>query len=329
VILQTADQSIVNAAQTNINIFIDQSGGGVNLVVPGPAAGLYTPDEWATALTDVLTEAVAGVYTEHITAAVNTYDPLTFNWSTGFVNPETGFQAIVFEDPLDTQLGFTNNNRTIYAQAAGVFNPTVCSIPNPTTYVDHTFTVPEANYTIDELIVALNALTAADPGLLDPMWSLTADNKISVVHTAGHDYPRLKVLSVIENRSSTLAPLLGFQGYNKSFGFDVLADTPPGLHGLLNAYCHIRPLATSQTVTVSAADSQALQVSVMGIIPTVGVQYGQFTQTDFSGSGDTFTLEYSDDRDVTRFQCRLRDHQGRLLELTHPGVTLFLKLWTR
>jgi hypothetical protein len=138
-------------------------------------------------------------------------------------------------------------------------------------------------------------------------------------------------LSVIEDRGSTLAPILGYQGYTVAARFftSQTADTNPGLFGLVSAFLHCRPLATGSTVTMSSVDTQSLEVSVMGQIPTNGVPYGEFVQHDFSKSGESFLIRFEDDRDLSRLQVRLRSHQGHLLQLGHPGITLFLKVFLR
>jgi hypothetical protein len=328
VIVQTNEISLVNTDDDMIiNLFVDHSGGGTSLSINGPPAGNYNPQEWATALTDALSLGTDD-YTEHVTCIVDNYYPLTFLWSTGPINVGTGYQGVRFEDAYNPLLGFTPTERIIFAQEVGVSDPTASYPIGNSVTVDHEFKVPAGNYNITELLAALNSVSPLDPTNLDPTWSMVGET-VHVTHNPGHAYPRMRVISVIENRRSSLAPLLGFHGYDTDFVITDIADTPPGLFGLLNAYLHIRPIATAETVTVSSRDKQALQVSVAANIPTAGVEYGEFTQHDFSASGDTYLLKFKDDRDISRFQCRLRDHQGHLLELAHPGVTLFMKLWIR
>ena len=80
-------------------------------------------------------------------------------------------------------------------------------------------------------------------------------------------------------------------------------------------------------VAVSSRDGRALQVSLIGSIPLDKVGFGEYTQHDFSESGETFTMQYEDaTRDISRFQVRLRDHAGNLIELPNPGLTLMLKV---
>jgi hypothetical protein len=52
----------------------------------------------------------------------------------------------------------------------------------------------------------MNALIPPHPTLLDPTWSFVNDR---VEVSTAFAYPRLGVMSVVENTESTLAPLLG------------------------------------------------------------------------------------------------------------------------
>jgi hypothetical protein len=138
------------------------------------------------------------------------------------------------------------------------------------------------------------------------------------------------VISIIESRLSPLAPLLGYQNTDtEAFVQTAIADTQPGLYGLVRAYLHIRPLATGNTVTVSSGDQQALEVSVLGFIPCEDANYGEFVQYDFSRSGDSYLIKFEDDKDLSRLQVRLRDHQGRLITVGHPGIVLWLRVFLR
>jgi hypothetical protein len=189
----------------------------------------------------------------------------------------------------------------------------------------HRFPIPAANYDIDGLVTALNSVDPPFPSLLRPVWDFT-DDRVKV--STALAYPLFRVLSVIEDRGSTLAPTLGFHGYTVAARFFVsqTADTQPGLYGLVNAYLHCRPIATGSTVGMSSIDTQSLEVSIFGEIPVSNVPFGSFAQHDFSRSGESYMMRFeSQDRDLSRIQVRIRDHSGNLLELGHPGIVLYLK----
>jgi hypothetical protein len=223
-------------------------------------------------------------------------------------------------------MGVTAARDTVYGQAAQAYPGPLITFPQGDFGTLHAFTVPQRNYTITELIEALNNLVPPHPNLLIPVFDFV-DDYVTVAQSGGLP-SNLRVMSVIESADSSLAPLLGFQSTNTAvFAQEMTADTQPGLFGLVRAYLHIRPIATGNTVTVG--DKQALEVSVLGFIPCEDADYGDFVQYDFSRSGDSYMIRFEDDKDLSRLQVRLRDHQGRLVQVGHPGIVLWLKVFLR
>jgi hypothetical protein len=167
-------------------------------------------------------------------------------------------------------------------------------------------------YTTAELVTTLNDIGGIT-------FEVNSDGKV-----VASDSDAFTILTVIQNRQSTLAPLLGFH-YPHEEAASHTADTVPGLTGITEAFIHIRPIASLAGVAVSSRDGRALQVSIMGAIPLAAVPFGTYTEHDFSKSGDTFTISYENPRDISRFQVRLRDHAGNLIEIPNPGLVLLLK----
>jgi hypothetical protein len=290
---------------------------------------VYTSaEDWANHAMLALSQGIAdaGSFDFGITLTVVSKNPTRFSWQLIAVHPPSA--EIVYFDPTDAiapYLGITPGNSVLH----GLGYPVLQTWPEEHLVGTlHSIAVPTDNYTIEGLISALNAAIPPNPSLVAPTWAFT-DDRVQVATAL--DYPSVRVVSIIENRQSSLAPILGFHGdtvQNRFFSLQI-ADSPPGLHGLVNAYLHIRSLATGGCVTVSSVDRESLEVSVFGQIATHTIAYGDFHQHDFSKSGKSFTTLYSDDRDLSRLQCRVRDHQGRLLTLGHPGLTLFLRVWLR
>jgi hypothetical protein len=183
----------------------------------------------------------------------------------------------------------------------------------------YTLTVPPAQYTIQALIDELNSLPSS---VLNATWSFNGSVQLSTAVPC-------RVMSVVENSLSSLAPLLGFQGYTgDSFFPTQLADTQPGLVGLTTAFLHIQPVATRQSVAISSTTKTAIQVSVIGQIPC-NVPLGQYTFYDASKSGDVWYIPFEQERDISRFQVRLRNGLGQLIPVCNPGVELIIKLFLR
>jgi hypothetical protein len=268
-----------------------------------------------------------GTFTADVVVTLTSTAPITFSWD---LTPPLTFDVIRFDpdDPIAPLMGITAARNTVYGQAAQAYPGPLITFPQGTFGTLHSFTVPEDNYTITELVAALNLLVPPHPNILIPVWDFV-DDFVRVSQSGGLPSD-LRVVSVIESRDSSLAPLLGFQSTAADiFAQTVIADTQPGLYGLVRAYLHIRPIATGGTVTVSAGDQQALEVSVFGFIPCEDANYGDFVQYDFSRSGDSYLIRFEDDKDLSRLQVRLRDHQGRLLRIGHPGIVLWLKVFLR
>jgi hypothetical protein len=176
----------------------------------------------------------------------------------------------------------------------------------------YTLTVPPAQYTIQALMDELNSLPTS---VLNATWSFV-DGRVQVSTAIS-----CRVLSVVENSLSSLAPLLGFQGYSgDSFFLTQVSDTAPGLVGLTTAFLHIQPVATRQAVAISRTTKTAIQVSVIGQIPC-NVPLGQYTFYDASKSGDVWYIPFEDERDISRFQVRLRDSRGNLIPVCSPGLS--------
>jgi hypothetical protein len=329
VVLQTNDVNFTPPdGLANMNLRIAVGIGSVDITIPSPPGGVYTAEDWANTITLALSQGLAdaGSLDFGISVTVAAKNPTRFSWELVSLFPPSA--EIVYFDPTDAiapYLGITQENSILY----GLGSPQLQTWPEEHLVGTlHSIAVPTDNYTIEGLISALNAAIPPNPSLVAPTWAFT-DDRVQVATAL--DYPSLRVVSVIESRQSSLAPILGFHGDtvpNRFFSLQV-ADSAPGMHGLVNAYLHIRPLATGGCVTVSSVDKEALEVSVFGQIATHTVAYGDFHQHDFSKSGDSFITRYHDDRDISRLQCRIRDHQGKLLKLGHPGLTLFLSMWLR
>jgi hypothetical protein len=67
----------------------------------------------------------------------------------------------------------------------------------------------------------------------------------------------------------------------------------------------------------------------MAKIPLEGTGYGRFTEYDFARGGETYLMQFEDDRDLTRLQIRLRDAKGALVPISNPGVDMMLKIQLR
>jgi hypothetical protein len=292
--------------------------------VQSPLPGLYALDDWAAEIETNINAALA-IPAAVISTVVLSPNPPTLKFE--ITDPTSTFKLDF--DPSNAiapYFGITPARNQVIGNQNPQFNGPLFTFP-PAAFAEdvlHSFTVPEGTYSITELVAALNAVPAPFPLILPAVFAFTNNR---VVISSG-EVAQFRVQSVIENRSSTLAPLIGFQ-YDQAAATTQIADTAPGLSGLTNAYIHIRPVASLSTVAVSSGDGRALQVSVVGQIPLDGVGFGLYTQHDFSKSGETFLMIYEDDRDISRFQVRLRDHAGRLIELGNPGLVLMLKVFLR
>jgi hypothetical protein len=331
VVLQTNDVNFhVPTGLPDMNVRIAVGIGSVYITIPSPPGGVYTSaEEWANHLTLSLSHGIAdaGSFDFGITVTVASKNPTRFSWQLISVHPPSA--EIVYFDPTDAiapYLGITPGNSILH----GLGSLQLQTWPEEHLVGTlHSIAVPTDNYTIEGLISALNAAIPPNPSLVAPTW-IFSDDRVQVATAL--DYPSVRVVSVIENRQSSLAPILGFHGDtvpDRFFNPLQVADSAPGMHGLVNAYLHIRSLATGGCVTVSSVDRESLEVSVFGQIATHNIPYGEFHQHDVSKSGDSFITKYHDDRDISRLQCRIRDHQGKLLTLGHPGLTLFFRVWLR
>ena len=114
--------------------------------------------------------------------------------------------------------------------------------------------------------------------------------------------------------SSTLAPILGFQGGEvPEGGYTVqIADTAPGLVGLY----------ANKSVQIQQLRSVTWTVSAWAGIPCEGIPFGTYVQHDFAHCGETYMVRFEDYRDLSRLSFRLRDHQGTLVKTAHPGLTV-------
>jgi hypothetical protein len=325
VVIQTNDTSIVVPVLPDTNINVDT----VNFTIPPPPPGVYTPQEWADELSSNITDGIqnATSFDFSVEVTLTNTNPVTLSWD---LAPVLTFATVTFDptDAIAPLLGVTPARDRILGKSLQSYPGPLVTFPQGTFGTLHSFTVPESNYTITELIDALNLLAPPYPNILIPVWDFVDD--FVTVSASGGLPADLRVISVIENRYSSLAPLLGYQNTDTStFYTTQIAETQPGLYGLIRAYLHIRPIATGNTVTVSAGDQQALEVSVFGFIPCEDANYGDFVQYDFSRSGDAYTIRFEDDRDMSRLQVRLRDHQGRLITVGHPGIVLWLRVFLR
>jgi hypothetical protein len=329
VVLETNDVNFTPPdGLANMNLRISVGIGAVDITIPCPPGGVYTAENWATAVTLAISQGIAdaGSLDFGVVVTVAARNPTRLSWELVSLFPPS--TEIVYFDPTDAiaqYLGITEEHRILY----GTWSPALQTFPEEHLVGTlHSIAAPTDDYTIEALNSALNAAIPPNPSLVEPTWAFT-DERVQAATAV--EYPLLRVVSVIESRQSSLAPILGFHGEtvsNRFFSLQV-AGSAPGMHGLVNAYLHIRPFVTGGCVTVSAVDEEALAVSVFGQIATHTVAYGDFHQHDFSKGGDSFITRYHDDRDISRLQCRIRDHQGKLLKLGHPGLTLFLRIWLR
>jgi hypothetical protein len=310
-----------------ITMFIT-SDSEAEVTIPGPPAGRYTIDELVTQLNIAFTDGLGGEGSLDFGIQVSLEGDRLF-W---IMEPDDGFvKKVVFDDrdALVRTIGFAGDefSRTLHSEAHYGYGG-ASSYPVQEFGSFHELTVPSTNYTLTELVEALNAVVPPYPTILTPSWSIIGDDRVFV--GSGSSFS-LRVVSVIENRHSSLAPLIGFHGSaaNSFYVAGQLSDSQSGLSGLTDAYLHIRPIATGLGLAISSSDHQSLQVSVFGKIPCDDVNYGEFVQHDFSRSGESFKIEFEDGRDLSRLQVRLRDHQGNLIPLTHPGITLFLRVFVR
>jgi hypothetical protein len=334
VILQTNDVSfVVPENLPDMNIGVEIAGVILGVSIPSPPAGTYTPLELAAQASLSITNGLAnanGSFNFGVEIVVASHYPTQFSWKIMVPSPPA-FQVLYFHpgDAVASVLGIQHDRRILYGQGVQAYPGPLITFPRQTPVnTIHRFNVPANNYDIDQLMAALNDADSPYPSLLDPTWAFEDDR---VVVSTALQYPLLRVLSVVEDRGSRMAPILGFHGetVQERFFSEQRGDTQPGLFGLTSAFLHVRPVATGGCVTFSSTDKQSLEVSVMGQIPTSGTPYGQFVHHDFSKSGDSFLITYEDDRDLSRFQIRLRSHDGALLQLSHPGITLFLKVFLR
>ena len=95
------------------------SGTGVNVTIPGPPSGYYTPEEFATQLTTTITNGIAdaGSFSFGITVTVDQTDPLRFLWETLPATAEAQIVRFDNNDTLAPILGFTGDalSRTVFA----------------------------------------------------------------------------------------------------------------------------------------------------------------------------------------------------------------------
>lgn len=329
VILQTKDVQIQVPALPNMRIRLD---GSVTITIPSPPSGAYTPEQWASVATSAISQGIraAGSFDFGVEITVARSFPTRFSWRIAADFPPA-LQILEFfpADAVAPLLGIQSDRFVLYGEGVQSYPGPLMTFPRQTPVnTIHRFTVTSSNYRISELIDALNASDAPFPSLLDPEWSFV-DGRVQV--SSALSYPLFRVLSVIEDKGSSLAPILGFHGETVAARFFSMqrADTAPGLVGLVSAYLHCRPIATGGTVTMSSSDSQALEVSIMGQIPVSGTPYGRFVQHDFSKSGESYIVKSEDSHDLSRLQVRIRDDQGDLLQLAHPGITLFLRVFLR
>jgi hypothetical protein len=330
VLLQTNDVQFNVPAIANMRIRVEFGGSSVVITIPAPPSGQYTPLQWAAQASNSISEGIrnAGSFNFDVEITLIAYNPVRFSWRivADFANQVLDFFV---DDAIAPYLGIVSDRFRLFGEDTQSYPGPLITFPQPTFIgTIHRFVIPTDNYNINEMITALNAAEVPFPGLIDPVFVFVNDRvDISTVR----DYPLFRVLPVTENRGSGLAPILGFHGDPDPSRYfsEQVADSPPGLYGLVSANIHLRPIATGQTVTVSSDDGQALEVSVIAQIPCADTPFGQFVNYDFSRSGESYMITFEDDRDLSRIQVRLRDHQGNLLQLGHPGITLFLRVFLR
>jgi hypothetical protein len=178
-----------------------------------------------------------------------------------------------------------------------------------------TLTVPDDTYSITTLLAELDSQTG------DFSFAFV-DDKVEITSPIV-----FRVVDVLKDRNSTLAPLLGYQGDEPDALLMQRADTSPGLVGIKQAFLHIRPVANRNSVTISRSTAKAIGVSILGQIP-IGAR-GDYTSFDFSGAGTSYYLDFGDERDLTQLRIRLRDFSGNLIPISNPGVQLSLKIFLR
>jgi hypothetical protein len=334
VMVQTKDRVFTVPSLPDMRLDIEESGYVTQLVIPSPPAGDYTPDEWAVQAAASINTGISAQYVPyfHVQIAVVAYEPnVIFEWSLAN-SPRDEIVTVYASDQTAPYLGIVSDRYTIYGDVTQQYNgfPLITyPMRSFKTFAYSTFalTVPAGNYSAVELMTALNNVPSPSPTLLDLNWSLDANNLVQCHTNLG--YPRIRIVSVVENRFSTLAPALGYHyGSQDFFYITHSADTLPGLMGLTNAYLHMKSISTAQTVTISTTDQQSLDVSSWAPIP-VNKPYGNWIWHDFANSGETYMLDFGSDRDLTRLQVRLRDHQGNLISVGNPGVSFLIKLFLR
>jgi hypothetical protein len=333
VLLQTNDVVYDVPEIATMRIRVEFGGSSVVITIPAPPAGQYTPLEWAAQATTSITEGIrnAGSFDFSVEITLAAYNPVRWSWQIIADFPPAG-QVLDFftSDEIAPFLGIQSDRFRVFGSGNPSYPGPLITFPQAT-FVGtiHRFVVPTGNYNIDQIITALNSADVPFPALIDPVFAFV-DDRIDV--STARDYPLFRVLPVTENRGSGLAPILGFHsGYVDPTRYfsEQRADSAPGLYGLVSANIHLRPIATGQTVTVSSKDGQALEVSVIAQIPCADTPFGQFVNYDFSRSGESYMINFEDDRDLSRIQVRLRTHQGALVELSHPGITLFFRVFLR
>jgi hypothetical protein len=332
VLLETNDVVFDVPDIATMRIRVEFGGSSVVITIPAPPAGQYTPLQWAAQAATSITEGIrnAGSLDFSVEIILIAYNPVRFSWRIDADFPPAG-QVLDFfpDDAIAPFLGIQSDRFRLFGEGNQSYPGPLITFPQAT-FVGtiHRFVIPTGNYNIDQMITALNAADVPFPALIDPIFVFVND-RVDVSTT--RDYPLFRVLPVVENRGSGLAPILGYHGYvdRSRYFMEQRGDSAPGLYGLVSANIHLRPIATGQTVTVSSNDGQALEVSVIAQIPCADTPFGQFVNYDFSRSGESYMINFEDDRDLSRVQVRLRDHQGNLLELGHPGLTLFVRVFLR
>lgn len=290
--------------------------------------GTKTPDVWAqeveTAMNLALFNAFVGVT---ITIDVVDEDPLRWRWSMVSTPLPRNLQILAaIQSPLAVA-GYIGlgPNEVLEMDSVGnnYFTDTFTDLSIDVN--DHVLTIPPGQYDIDQVITALNAIT---PGPLPYfIWNFSPDELVDLIRTP-IDNTFFRVLSVIEDPRSTLAPLIGYQGYTapQEYTTNHIADTSPGLVGLTTAYLHIRRVATGNAVTIDDS-KQPRAISLFGQIDVSQHGYGQYVFKDFSGAGSTYAIRFDNSIDLRRLDVRLRDEAGRLIPVVNPGVELQLKMF--
>jgi hypothetical protein len=344
VYIQLQDEKVVIPDGLAIRVQIKESAIGVGgypvWTATGFIAGEYTPVEFAAHVETVINTVIV---TDHsINVSVERYYPyLRFRFSANVPiytgDPLEGNEGIyLYGDPeIDTLAEYLGINQ--FRLLFGT-EPYGKNSPSKPTYEfihqEFSQTIPQDNYNINELITALNN-QSVPPEIVyegvpfDLTWAY--DPVLDrVVASTTVDYPFFRVKNVIEDRRSTLSPILGYHGYESDGAYQThIADSPTGLTGLYGAYLHLKPISTGMTCTVSKDNKQGIEVSTIAGIPCAGVPYGTYTQTDFSKSGESYMIRFEEQRDISILQVRLRTHQGELINTAAPGVTMTLKCFLR